>query len=143
MDIINDNRKYKRREMSKILTKKEISDFRDFYLEILLFSYINRLELEEYYIDDIAQFITTERSFFYKNRHSIIGEYIKRKGTLKSYKKFIKAIEKGIYDDFYLISYTSTCAILADRSYQLYSVYPYDQPFTQLFDKKNGKKVYK
>jgi len=135
MDTINDNRKYKRRKMSKILTKKEISDFRDFYLEILLFSYINRLELEEYYIDDIVQFITTERSFFYKNRHSTISEYIKMKGTLKSYKKFIKAIEKGIYDDFYLISYTSSCAILADRSYQLYSVYPYDQPFTQLFDR--------
>jgi len=81
MDTINDNRKYKRREMSKILTKKEISDFRDFYLEILLFSYINRLELEEYYIDDIVQFITTERSFFYKNRHSTISEYIKMKGT--------------------------------------------------------------
>jgi len=121
--------------MSKILTKKEISDFRDFYLEILLFSYINRLELEEYYIDDIAQFITTERSFFYKNRHSTISEYIKMKGTLKSYKKFIKAIERGIYDDFYLISYNSTNAILADSNYQLYSVYPYDQPFTKLFDK--------
>jgi len=121
--------------MSKILTKKEISDFRDFYLEILSFSYINRLELEKYYIDDIPQFITTERSFFYKNRHSTISEYIKMKGTLKSYKKFIKAIERGIYDDFYLISYNSTNAILADSNYQLYSVYPYDQPFTKLFDK--------
>jgi hypothetical protein len=119
--------------MSNRLTKKEINDFRDFYLEILLFSYINRLEVEEYYIYDIANFITNERSFFYKNRHSIIRDYIKAKGTLKSYKKFLKAIEKGIYDDFYLVSYSSHSAILADSSYRFYLVNPYDESFDKLF----------
>jgi len=121
--------------MSNRLTKKEISDFSDFYLEIMSFSYMNRMQIKEYYIDDKVQFISNERSFFYKNRHSIISEYIKIKGALKSYKKFIKAIEKGIYHDFYLVSYTSNCAILADTSYRLYSVKPYAESFDKLFDK--------
>ncbi len=119
--------------MDKKLTKKEINDFREFYIEIMSYSHIDRLELEEYYIDDIPKFITAERSFFYKNRHSIIAKYIKLKRTPKAYKNFLKAVEKGIYDDFHLISYTSNCAILADGSYKLYSVYPYSEPFDKLF----------
>jgi len=120
--------------MSHRLTKKEINDFRDFYLEIMLFSYINRMETKEYYINNIAEFISNERSFFYKNRHSIISEYIKIKGALKSYKKFLKAIEKGIYHDFYLVSYNSNSAVLADSSYKLYLVNPYDESFDKLFE---------
>ena len=119
--------------MNKLLTKKEIADFNNFYIEIMLYSYLYREEIEEYHINDIPTFITNERSFFYKHRHDIISEYKKIKSSLKSYKKFLKAIEKGIYDDFYLISYNANSAIFADGKFKLYSVRPFNEPFDKLF----------
>ena len=119
--------------MNKLLTKKEIDDFNSFYIEIMSYSYLNRQEIKEHYVENIAMFISSERSFFYENRHDIIAKYIKTKGSLKSYKKFLKAIEKGIYDDFYLISYTANSAVLADKNFKLYSVRPFNEPFDKLF----------
>ncbi len=119
--------------MNKLLTKKEIDDFNSFYIEIMSYSYLNRQEIKEHYIENIPMFINSERSFFYENRHDIIAKYSKFKGTLKSYKKFLKAIEKGIYDDFYLISYTANSAVLADKNFKLYSVRPFNEPFDKLF----------
>lgn len=119
--------------MNKLLTKKEIDDFNSFYIEIMSYSYLYRVEVKEYYVDDIPAFIRSERSFFYENRHNIISEYKTMKGSLKSYKKFLKAIEKGIYGDFYLISYNAHSAILADTNFKLYSVRPLNEPFDKLF----------
>lgn len=119
--------------MNKLLTKKEIDDFNSFYIEIMLYSYLYREETEEYIIDNIAMFINNERSFFYKNCHNIISEYKKNKSSPKSYKKFLKAIEKGIYDDFYLVSYNENSAIFADKYFKLYLVRPFNEPFDKLF----------
>ncbi|MFK5975399.1 MAG: SEC-C domain-containing protein [Sulfurovum sp.] len=120
----------------KPLSYSEAELFMNYYDQILLFSYTYRTDSKTIVADDMMEFLTNERKYFYEDKENILEEFITMYPPEEEEIEIIEAIKESRYEIFILMEYGTNTAVITDTNNNTYSVQALSTPFDKMFTKK-------
>lgn len=121
------------------LEKKDKEFFTNFYLELML--YTNQYQYDSDYvtIDDISQnmqeFMSTQRIYFYENKNKIIDKFIADKTPTTQQLEILEALRNGKLDKYFLLSFSKTNVVIYSIEEKLYNARALNSPFDEIFNR--------
>lgn len=122
------------------IDEKEL--FPKLYTDLMIFSHQYKNNSDIVFIDDVdddmQDFVSRERDYFYQNNKKIVDKYITEKNPTKVELLILEAIKEAHFDKFFLLSHAKDTAIVMSPDEIYYNIQTLNSPFDEIFKSVKG-----